>query len=319
MRPTLRDLFAARLRIGGIAYRTPLERSDWLSELAGCDVYLKLECWQRTRSFKIRGAYNAIASLPAELRGRGLVAASAGNHGQAVALVAREFGVPAVIFVPATAPETKQAHIRGHGAELRLVEGTYDDAEVAAAAFAKERSAVFVHPFVDPAVVAGQGTIGLEILETLPDVSEVLVPVGGGGLIAGIGIALRGAAGDGVRIVGVNAERSPSMHAAFEAGRVVDAPIGPTLADGLAGGVEPTSYERAREVADAVVLTSEAAIESAVRELFRHEGVVAEGAGATPVAALLEGRWRPTAGPAVLVVSGGNIDASRLEHLLGAG
>ena len=315
MRPlTLRDIHLARRRIASAAYRTPLERSDWLSELAGCDVYLKLECWQRTRSFKVRGAFNAVATLTAEERARGLVAASAGNHGQGVALAAREAGIRATIFVPSSAPAMKQARIRSFGAELEQVEGTYDDAEAAAVAYARETGATFVHAYSDPCVVAGQGTIALEVLETLPELREVIVPVGGGGLIAGIGLVM--SAVGGVRVVGVQSELTRSMHDAFEAGAPVP-PVdhGPTLADGLAGGVEEESYERARPVTDEIRLVGEDSIAAAIRELYRRDGLVVEGAGATAVALLRDG-YRPRSGPAVLILSGGNIDAGRLADIL---
>src|SRR5688572_13477647 len=200
--PSLRDIYIARKRISTIARRTPLDRSLWLTELTGHDVYLKLECWQRTKSFKMRGAYNAIASLDQQARARGLVTASAGNHGQAVALAARELGAKAIIFVPATAPETKKARIRSFGAELRDEEPTYDHAQVAAQQFAQETGATFVHAFSDAAVVAGQGTVGIEIIEDLPHVRDVLVPVGGGGLIAGIGIALKSTSPE-LRVIGI--------------------------------------------------------------------------------------------------------------------
>lgn len=316
MKPTIQDIYQARRRIAGHVYRTPLERSAWLSSLAGCDLHLKLECWQPTRSFKIRGAYNAISALSPAACARGLVAASAGNHGQGVALAARAFGASATIFVPASAPETKKAHIRALGAELREVEGIYDDAEAAARADAAERGATFVHPFSDPDVVAGQGTIGIELLEELPAIREVVVPVGGGGLIAGIGTVLKGVAGSAVRVLGVQSEATRAMHAAFQAGRPVDVEHPPTLADGLSGGVEQESYERARPVTDAMVLVSEREIAEAISELYRREGVVAEGAGAVGVAALMSGKLQLT-GPAALIISGGNIDASRLASILG--
>jgi len=315
MQPTIREIYVARRRLSGVARRTPLERSGWLSAVAGCDVYLKLECWQRTRSFKVRGAYNAVASLGAEARAAGLVAASAGNHGQGVALAAAELGAKATIFVPASAPATKQSRIRALGAELRTVDGIYDDAEAAALAYAEEVGACFVHPFANPLVVAGQGTVGLEIVEDLPTLRSVVVPVGGGGLIAGIGTAVKATAGS-VRVLGIQSDQTRAMHAAFEAGRPVDVPPGETLADGLAGGVDASSYERARAVTDEIGLVDEAAIAEAIRELYRREGVVAEGAGAVVVAAVLKGTFE-LEGPAVLVVSGGNIDAARLAGILG--
>jgi threonine dehydratase len=312
--PTLKDIYAARRRIAGVARRTPLDRSLWLTEQTGHDVYLKLECWQRTRSFKMRGAYNAVSSLSAEARARGLVTASAGNHGQAVALAAREVGARATIFVPDNAPETKKARIRSFGAVLRAEEANYDDAQVAAQEFAREMGATFVHAFSDPAVVAGQGTVGIEILEDLPGVVDVLVPVGGGGLIAGIGIALKSST-DEVRVLGVQSTQTPAMHLAFEAGHVTDCPIGPTLADGLAGCVDEISYERARRVVDAMVLVDEAALPAAIRDLYGYDGIIAEGAAAVVVAAIVEGRVA-LRGPTVLVVTGGNIDAGRFADIL---
>jgi len=314
----LEEIERARRRIEGVVYRTPLERSDWLSKLAGVPVHLKLECWQRTRSFKIRGAYNAVSMLGPGDRARGLVAASAGNHGQGVALAARELGARAVIFVPASAPETKKSRIRALGAELRMVEGIYDDAEAAALTFARERNAAFIHPFSDPAVVAGQGTVALEILEQMPDVEAMVVPVGGGGLCAGIGIVAKSLGNGRIRVIGVQSDATPAMHAAFEAGAVVGTEPGQTLADGLAGGVEPVSYGRARNVVDEMRLVPEAGIATAIRELYRRDGVVAEGAAAVPIAALQSGMLVPT-GPLVLVISGGNIDGSRLASILGSG
>lgn len=315
MQITLIDIYRARRRIGAGAYHTPLERSEWLSGVAGCDVYLKLECWQRTRSFKIRGALSAIRLLTPEEAARGLAAASAGNHGQGVALAAREAGVEATIFVPASAPETKKAHIRAFGATLREVEGTYDDAEAAAKAWSQETGSVFVHPYADPRVAAGQGTIGLEILEDLPDVRDVVVPVGGGGLIAGIGAALHAASGTGVRVAGVQSEATRAMYDAFAAGGPVEVEVRDTLADGLAGAVEAESYAWARAVTDRIHLVSEDAIAESIRELYRRDGIVAEGSAATAAALLLERSWRP-AGPVVLVITGGNIDGDKLAEVL---
>jgi threonine dehydratase len=312
--PSLRDIYAARKRITPVARRTPLDRSLWLTELTGHDVYLKLECWQRTKSFKMRGAYNAIASLDAHARARGLVTASAGNHGQAVALAARELGAKAIIFVPSTAPETKKARIRSFGAELRDQEPTYDHAQVAAQQFAQETGATFVHAFSDAAVVAGQGTVGIEIIEDLPNVRDVLVPVGGGGLIAGIGIALKSMSTE-LRVLGVQSTETPAMRLAFDAGHVTDCPIGPTLADGLAGCVDEISYERARAVVDEMHLVEESALPAAIRALFKYDGIIAEGAASVCVAAIVE-RVVEVRGPTVLVITGGNIDAERFAGIL---
>lgn len=310
----MREFEAARERVRGFVHRTPVERSAWLSDLAGHDIYLKLECWQRTRSFKMRGAYNAIAALTVEERRRGLVTASAGNHGQAVALAARELGAQATIFVPSTAPQTKKNRIRAFGATLREDEATYDDAEIAAQHYAREVGAVFVHAFSDPNVVAGQGTIGFELLEQLPQVQAVITPVGGGGLIAGIGAVLKDRQ-PAVRLAGVQSNQTTAMYDAFQAGGIVDSPIPPTLADGLAGCTDAISYQRAHALIDDMLLVEEAALPAALAGLYRHDGVVAEGAAATTVAALTTGVLR-VAGPAVLIISGGNIDAGKLAALL---
>ncbi len=313
--PDARAVFEARVRLAGVARDTPLQHSAWLSDVAGHPVYLKLECWQRTGSFKLRGAYNAVAALTTEARQRGLLTASAGNHGQAVALAARLLGARAVVVVPGSAPETKKRRIRAYGAELREVDGTYDDAAVVAARLARDSGARNIHGFADAAVVAGQGTVGLEILEALPAVRDVLAPVGGGGLIAGLGIIFRALAGQETRILGVQSERTRAMHAAFDAGRVVPTPWEETLCDGLAGEVEPESYARARRVVDAIDLVPEDRVGPAIRALYEHEGVVAEGSGAVGVAALMAGTVE-LRGPTVVVISGGNIDGSALARIL---
>ncbi len=305
----------ARERLRGAARHTPLERSDWLSEIAGVPVHLKLECWQWTRSFKFRGAYNAVAVLDPETRARGLVTASAGNHGLALARAAGLLDVTATVFVPTSAPATKKDRIRRAGAELREVPGIYDDAAAAARAHASDTGAYFLNAFTDPDVVAGQGTVGLEILEDLEDEAlNILVPVGGGGLAAGVGIAAA-TAGRTVRVVGVQSTATTAMHAAFEAGRVVpvDDPAD-TLCDGLAGETEPVAYERARRVVDRMTLVDEAAVAPTIRDLYRTEGVVAEGSGAVGVAAILAGELRLDA-PTAVVISGGNIDMSVLARI----
>ncbi|MDX1675608.1 MAG: threonine/serine dehydratase, partial [Longimicrobiales bacterium] len=314
--PDLAELQRARERLRGIAYRTPLERSTWLSEAAGVPVYLKLECWQRTRSFKLRGAYNAMAALPEPIRSRGVVTASAGNHGLAVATAARLLDTSATVYVPEGAPATKKRRIREAGGTLREVPGIYDDAAAAARAVADETGAYFLNAFADTDVVAGQGTVGLEILDQLPAVETVLIPVGGGGLAAGVGIAIRSGPAPGARVLGVQSTATTAMHAAFAAGRVVpvDDPV-TTLCDGLAGETEPAAYRRARAVMESIHLVDDGAVAPAIRSLFRREGVVAEGSGAVGVAAILAGDVHPK-GPTAVVVSGGNIDAAVLARIL---
>lgn len=309
------DVLAAARRLEGIARRTPLERCDGLSE--GAEVFLKLEGMQRTGSFKLRGAYNRVATLPPEVRARGLVTASAGNHGQGVALAARLLGARALVFVPASAPETKRRRIARFGAELVLVEGGYDEAHAAAEAHAAETGAAFVHAFSDPMTVAGQATVALEVFQELPGVRTFVVPVGGGGLVNGTGIVARALA-RGVRVVGVQTHETGAMHASLAAGSLCCPPQGQTLCEGLSGETDARSLELARRVVDEVVLVSEDAVRRAMRWLFVEEGVVAEGSAAVAVAALLEGAVSGLQGPAVVILSGSNVDAARMASVLGS-
>jgi threonine dehydratase len=311
--PSLGEIYQARRRIAGVARRTPLDRSSWLSKIAGHDVYMKLESWQHTRSFKLRGAYNAVASLTPEERARGLVTASAGNHGQAVALAAREVGARATIFLPSNAPETKKRRIESFGAAINSECATYDDAEVAAREFAARTGAAFVHSYSDRAVVAGQGTVALEILEDMPHLRNVIVPVGGGGLIGGIGIVMK-AANPHIRVLGAQSSQTSAMYDAFKAGKLVECTIGPTLADGLAGQVDQPSFDRARGVVDEMFLVAETSIPAAIRALYR-EGVLGEGSAAVSVAAIAEGVIEVD-GPTVIVITGGNIDAAPFAAIL---
>lgn len=311
--PAVADVLAAARRLRGVVRRTPLERSPWLSAQAGTDVWLKLETQQRTGSFKLRGAYNAIASLSDAERARGLVTASAGNHGQGVALAASLLGATALVFVPADAPQAKKRRIARWGAELRETDGGYDEAHHAAETHARRTGATFVHAFSDPAVVAGQGTVGLEILEELPDARTVVVPIGGGGLVGGIGIVAR-ALGGGIRVVGAQTDETRAMHASLEAGRLVSPPYGPTLCEGLSGDVDARSLALAARVVDRVAVVSEAAVRRAMRRLYEEEGIVAEGSAAVAVAALLEGGAMD--GPVAVVLTGSNVDGARLADVL---
>jgi threonine dehydratase len=313
--PTLDDVRAAARRLEAVVQRTALRRSGALSELAGVDVHLKLEGSQRTGSFKLRGAYNVVALLSAEERARGLVTASAGNHGQGVAWAARRMGTRAVVFVPEGAPEGKQRCIARFGAELRRVAGGFDHAHAAAVAFAAESGAVFVSAFSDPAVTAGQGTVALELFDQLPGVRTIVAPVGGGGLIGGIGVVAR-ALGQGVRVVGVQTDETAAMHASLAAGRPTSTHYGPTLCEGLSGDVDERALALARVVVDEVVLVSEDAVRRAIRWLHEEEGVVAEGSAAVGVAALREGAVRGLEGPVAVVLTGSNIDAARLVPIL---
>jgi threonine dehydratase len=313
--PTFDDVRAAAHRLDGVARRTPLEHSDALSEIAGTAVHLKLEGLQRTGSFKLRGAWNFVSTLPVAARAGGVVTASAGNHGMGVALSARLEGIGATVFVPADAAETKRRRIARLGADLRLVDGGYDDAHGAAEAFAAETGAPFVNAFSDPVVVAGQGTVGLEIFADLPAVRTVIVPAGGGGLIGGIGVVAR-ALGDGVRVIGVQTVETAALHASLAAGRPTSATYGPTLCEGLSGDIDERAFRLASQVVDEVVLVSEDAVRRAIRWLYVEESIVAEGSAAVGVAALLAGAIGDIDGPVAVVVSGSNLDAARLASIL---
>lgn len=310
----LEDIRRAARRIRRWLRPTPLLPSPWLSRLAGHPVYLKPEFWQPTGSFKVRGALAALMALPPARRRRGVIAASAGNHGQAVAWAARLLGVPATVVMPAGAPRTKREGIVGLGARLITVEGGYDRAAEHARAMAAAEGLTLVHAFADERVIAGQGTVGLEIALELPDVAEVYVPVGGGGLAAGVGAALA-ALRPRARLVGVQSERTPAMARSLAAGRPVDVPDLPTLCDGLAGGVEPLTLEYARRFLGDLALVREEDVARAIRELLREERWLVEGSGAVGVAALLARARRP-AGPTVVVLTGRNLDAERLARLL---
>jgi threonine dehydratase len=302
-RPTLADLRAARERLSGVARVTPVTTSETLSRLTGRPVSLKAENLQRTGAFKIRGAFNTVAQLGDAERRAGVVTASAGNHGQAVAWAAREAGIPATIFVPENAPMAKVDAARGYGARVELVGEGYDECIEAAASFERETGAAFVHAFEDARVIAGQGTLGLELAEQLPDAGTVIVPVGGGGLASGIAIALTELRPD-LRVVGVQAAACAPL-AGLE-------PAGTTIADGIAVKQpgELTSSILADLVAEIVVVDDEA-ISRAIVLLLERAKLVVEGAGAAPVAALLAGALGGT-DPVCAVLAGGNIDATTL-------
>jgi threonine dehydratase len=313
--PSITDVLAAAKRLRNHVHRTRLEPSPSLSEASGVEVLLKLENQQRTGSFKFRGALNGIAAMTEAERQRPLVTASAGNHGLGVALGAALLGARATVFVPADAAQIKCRRIERFGAELRRSDGGYDDAHAEAEAYARRNGATYIHAFSAPAVVAGQGTVGLEIVGERPDVRTLLVPVGGGGLIGGVGIVARALA-PRARVVGVQSTETAAMHASLAAGRITSVPIRESLCDGLAGDIDQRSLDLARDVVDEVRLVDEAAIRRAVRHLYLEEGVVAEGSGAVAAALLLEA-GRGFEGPVAAVISGGNLDAAVLAGILG--
>jgi threonine dehydratase len=301
--PALPEIEAARRRLEGVARVTPVYRSDTLSRLVGREVYLKAENLQRTGSFKVRGAYNRISTLSDEERAAGVVAASAGNHGQAVAWAAREVGAHARIFMPQDAPMAKVDATRHYGAEVELTGSALEACLDSAGAYVMEHGATLVHPFEDPVVIAGQGTIGLELADQVDDIETVLIPIGGGGLAAGIALALR-AVKPGVRVVGVQA-----------AGTLPDGG-GFTIADGIAvkkpGELTMSILD---EVLDGLVSVTDEEISEAIVLLLERTKLVVEGAGAVGVAALLSGKVDGS-GTAVSVLSGGNIDATLLISVM---
>ena len=308
------DVLAAGHRLRGVVTRTPLRRSEALSAHAGGDVYLKLETDQLTGSFKVRGAFNAIASLGERDRARGVVASSAGNHGLGVAWAAHHFGIPALIFIPRDAPEVKRRGIESLGAGIDTDSPDYDAALERARAHAAARGLTFINPCLGDALIAGQGTVALEILEDLPAVRSIVVNVGGAGLLAGTASLVRRVAPT-VKIFGAQSVNTAAMSRSLAAGGVVHIDSVPTLADGLAGDIDEFALDIGRQGLDAIATVEESEIAAAIAWLSRAENVTAEGAGAAGVAAVLTGKL-PLVSPAAVVISGRNIDRARLEKVL---
>ncbi len=304
---TLADIEAARARIAAGIVTTPTVDSPWLSERFGAPIRLKLEHRQTTGSFKLRGASNAVALLPKDTRG--VTAASTGNHGRALSLAAKRRGIPAVICMSRLVPENKLTEIRRLGAEARIVGASQDEAQVEAERLMAEDGFAMVPPFEHPAVVAGQGTLGLEIVEQTPDVETVLIQVSGGGLAAGVALAMK-TLRPKARIVGVSMARGAAMKASLAAGRPVEVEEEATLADSLGGGIgldNRLTFAMCRDLLDDLVLLTEGEIAAGIRHAYEEEREIVEGAGAVGIAALLAGKVRPT-GPTVAVLSGRNID-----------
>ncbi|QSB13953.1 threonine ammonia-lyase [Natronosporangium hydrolyticum] len=303
----LAEIERARDQLAGVIRLTPLEPSRPLSAVLGGPAWLKCENLQRAGSFKIRGAYVRICRLSEEERARGVVAASAGNHAQGVALGARLCGAAATVYMPAGAPLPKIAATKGYGAAVELVGHTVDEALVAAQEHAERTGAVFIHPFDHPDVIAGQGTLGLEILEQCPEVATVVVGVGGGGLVAGVAAAIKATRPE-VRVVGVQAAGAAAFPPSLAAGQPVRLPTYRTIADGIAvGRPGDLTFAHVSKVVDEVVTVSDEDISQALLMLLERGKLVAEPAGAVPIAALLAGATQ-VAAPAVAVLSGGNID-----------
>jgi len=312
--PTIDDIRAAAQRIEGAIVRTPMLKSRTLSEVIGAEVWLKFENLQFTSAYKERGALNKLLQLSEEERARGVIAASAGNHAQAVAYHAKRLGIPVVIVMPSPTPTVKVSQTEGHGATVVLYGDMFDDAHAKARELALEKGYVFVHPFDDPQIIAGAGTVGLEMLEAVPDLEAITVPIGGGGLMSGVSIAARALKPD-IELIGVEAELYPSMKCAIEGCRL---PLGgDTLAEGIAVKQpgELTSRILA-ELADDVVLVSERDIERAVAMLVGIEKTVVEGAGAAGLAAMLADPGRYKGRKVATLLCGGNIDIHLLANVL---
>jgi threonine dehydratase len=304
---SLQSIFAARARIAPFVRRTPLEFSRGLS------AYLKLENLQRTGSFKLRGALNRVLSLSDEEKQRGVVAASAGNHAQGVALGCAQVNVSALVVMPEATPRTKVEATRSYGVEIKLFGATYDDAEAEARRIERESGRVFVSPYNDPLVIAGQGTIALEMLEDLADVAQVLAPVGSGGLISGVGAALK-AINPAIRVIGVTSRATPTMYNHLKGEHL---PQLPSIAEGLAGEVEPgaMTLDIVPQVTDDILLVEEKDIRASIAWLVEAHHLIAEGSGAVGIAALR--RWPAIASaPTAVIVSGGNLDIEELRRIM---
>lgn len=307
---TVADIRAARARIAPPVRHSPLLAAPSLSAVTGGQVYLKLETTQDTRAFKLRGAMNKLLSLSEDERRRGVVTASSGNHGRGIAYAARELGLRAVICVGSLVPRNKIDNMRALGAEVRVIGDSQDEAFVEVERLVAEEGMVPAHPFDDPQVIAGQGTIGLELLDDRPDLDTVIVPLSGGGLIGGIALALKANRPD-VRVIGVSMERGAAMIESLRAGRPVAVAELPTLADALGGGIgldNRWTFDLVRDLVDATLTVTEEQIARAMAHLFRAEQQVVEGAGAVGVAALLEGLVPEPGGTTAVVLSGANVD-----------
>jgi threonine dehydratase len=313
----LREIYRARRRISGHVRETPLDGSAFLGDLCGGEVRLKLENQQLTGSFKVRGALNKMLKLTPKERARGVVTASAGNHAQGIGYAARILGVDATIVVPSNTPMIKREAIERYGVRLIVHGDEYMEAERHARELERDQRLVFVSAYNDLDIVAGQGTIGLEVAEAWPEMDVALVPVGGGGLISGVGCALKGMNGE-VEVIGVQSVASPVMYESIRKGRIVEMELDESVAEGLHGGIEEGSvtFDLCRRYVDEIVLVQEETILEAMGRLLRHQHQVVEGAGAVGAAAIMEDPERFKDRRVGVVVSGGNVEADLLREAL---
>ena len=317
---TFKDIEAARERIAGAVYYSPCLPSIPLSELTGIEIFCKLDNLQRTGSFKERGARNALAQLPQEQQKRGVIAASAGNHAQALAYQGSLLGIPATVVMPKFAPLLKITNCQKLGATVVLHGNDFGEAKARADEIAKEKGLAYIDGYDDPAIIAGQGTMGLEIVEQIPDLEAVVIPVGGAGLLAGVSLAVK-TLRPNVKTIAVEAENVASFSAALEAGKPTKIAMRPTLADGLAiPKVGSNAFQIARPLVDLVVIVSEEQIALAILRLIELQKSVVEGAAATTLAACMSGKLKELRGKrVVLLLCGGNIDPNVLSRVIESG
>jgi threonine dehydratase len=308
MKLSLADILAARQTIAGAALRTPLIPSPFLSGLAGRDFMLKLENTQPIGAFKLRGAANAVFSLPDRVKG--VTCCSTGNHGRGIAYAAKARGLRAVVCMSSLVPRTKVDGIRSLGAEVRIVGKSQDDAQMESTRLCKEEGLVEIPPFDHRFVIAGQGTIGLELMEDRPDIETVLVPLSGGGLAAGVALAVK-AIKPQARVIGISMDRGAAMHASIKAGHPVEVEEVPSLADSLGGGIgleNSLTFEMCGNLLDDIVLVTEEEIYRAMQTLYYEDRIVAEGACVVGIAALQSGKLDESAGPIATIITGRNVD-----------
>lgn len=309
-------LHASRI-LREVVHKTPLDFSRTFSRLTDSKIYMKLENLQRTGAFKVRGAYYKIYKLPESQKKKGVVAASAGNHAQGVAFAATAAGIPSIIVMPETAPISKIQATQGYGAKVVLYGTVYDDAYRKALEIASDTGATFIHPFDDPDIIAGQGSIAVEILEELQDIDIVVVQIGGGGLIAGIASVIRSTLGDDVKIIGVEPASAPKMKSSIDAGRIVEIQAKPSIADGLITKKPgKLTFKLVDELVDDIVTVTDDEIAHAILMLLERSKTVAEGAGAAGLAAVLSGKIDVKGKKVVTIISGGNIDVTLLSRIV---
>ena len=315
----LEQIEQARLRIAETVCRTPVKPSPSLSEIAGGPVHLKLEHLQITGSFKLRGAANAVFNLSEAAKRSGVAGVSTGNHGRGLAYAAQQAGVRCIIAMSRLVPQNKIDGIKAEGAEVRIIGKSQDEAQAEVDRLLREEHMTMIPPFDHPDIIAGQGTLGLEILEQMPEAQTAIVQLSGGGLICGIAAALKAKKPD-IRVIGVSMERGAAMYQCLKAGRPIDVEELPTLADSLGGGIgmqNRYTFQMVQDLVDEIVLVDEHEIAEAIRHAYWKEGQIVEGAGAVSIAALLSGKLR-LSGPVLALLSGGNIDR-RLHHRIISG